>query len=105
MIAVKGNNDRGPCAENLLETQSTTIQDHQIFVIHDVAQLKSTPIHSLFTVIISGHSHQPTVTEHNGLFFLNPGSAGPRRFSLPITVAQITIEARIFSHQFLHLTQ
>jgi len=104
VIAVKGNNDRGPWAESLSNTQSTTIQGHQIFVIHDVTQFESDPIHSPFKVIISGHSHKPTVTEQNDMLFLNPGSAGPRRFSLPITVAKIHIEGLSLSHQFIHLT-
>lgn len=105
VLAVKGNNDQGPWTDSLPETQSTTIQGHHIFVIHDVKQFKNDPIHSPFTVIISGHSHKPTVTEHNGLLFLNPGSAGPRRFSLPITIALIHIDGLTLSYQFIHLTQ
>ncbi|MDA0738011.1 MAG: metallophosphoesterase family protein [Nitrospirae bacterium] len=105
VLAVKGNNDQGSWADSLPETQSTTIQSHHIFVIHDVKRFKNDPIHSPFTIIISGHSHKPTVTEHNGLLFLNPGSAGPRRFSLPITVALIHIDGLTLSHQFIHLTQ
>lgn len=105
VVAVKGNNDRGPWATSIPETQSTTFGRHQILVIHDVKQLELDPIHSPFTIIISGHSHKPTVTEQNGILFLNPGSAGPRRFSLPITLAKIRIEGHILSHQFIYLTQ
>lgn len=104
VIAVKGNNDLGLWAASIPHTQSTTIGGHQILVIHDVKQLDLDPIHSPFTFIISGHSHKPTATEHNGILFLNPGSAGPRRFTLPITVARVKIEGPHVSHEFIHLT-
>ncbi len=105
VLAVKGNNDQDPWADSLPETESTTIHGHHIFVIHNVKQFESDPMHSPFTIIISGHSHKPTTTEHNGMLYLNPGSAGPRRFSLPITVALIHIVGHTLSHQFIHLTQ
>ena len=105
VLAVKGNNDRGAWADSLPETESTTIHGRHIFVIHDIKQFKTDPIHSPFTIVISGHSHKPTVTERNNILFLNPGSAGPRRFSLPISLARIDIEGLTLSHQFIHLPQ
>ena len=105
VIAIRGNNDRGRWATMIPTTQSTTIGEHHIFVIHDVRQLKINPIHSQYTVIISGHSHKPTVTEHNGTGFLNPGSAGPRRFSLPTTLARLKIQGSHLFHEFIHLDQ
>ena len=104
IIAIKGNNDLGPWAKAIPTTQSTTIGGHQIFVIHDVKQYEFDPIHAPFTIIISGHSHKPTVTEQNGILFLNPGSAGPRRFTLPITVARLYIQGPRLSHEFISLT-
>ena len=104
VLAIKGNNDVGSWAKSILTTQSTTIGEHHIFVIHDVKQLEIDPIHSPYTVIISGHSHKPTVNEHNGTVFLNPGSAGPKRFSLPTTLARLSIQGPRLSHEFITLS-
>ncbi len=103
VIAVKGNNDQGPWTDSLPTTQSTRIGGHQILVIHDLTQWKRDPIHSPFTIIISGHSHKPTATERNRMLFLNPGSAGPRRFTLPVTLARVTIEGIRLSHEIIYL--
>jgi putative phosphoesterase len=89
VTAVRGNNDAGPWAAALPESATLTFGDTTIFLLHDRKQLPSPP--PLTQVVIAGHSHRPSVTEEAGVLFLNPGSAGPRRFSLPISLALLTL--------------
>jgi uncharacterized protein len=103
VAAIKGNNDLGPWAKTIPTTHSTTIGTHHIFIIHDVKQFEIDSMPTPYTIVISGHSHKPTATAHNGILFLNPGSAGPRRFSLPITLARLRLQGPRLSHEFLSL--
>jgi len=91
VTAVKGNCDRGPWAERLRETASLRVGGHLLHVIHNLAQLELEPGALGIRVIISGHSHKPLVEEHGGVLFINPGSAGPRRFRLPVSVGELVI--------------
>jgi putative phosphoesterase len=93
VLAVRGNNDREPWAESLPETVTTEIAGLRLYVIHDLKALPTDPTHLGVDVIISGHSHKPTVERRAGVMLLNPGSAGPRRFSLPIAVARLSVGA------------
>lgn len=86
---MRGNNDTGPWATALPETVTLTFGDTTLFLLHDRKQLPAPP--PAAQVVIAGHSHRPTVTEESGVLFLNPGSAGPRRFSLPISLALLTL--------------
>jgi putative phosphoesterase len=100
VTAVRGNNDQGRWAEALPETAVLQVEDALIYVIHDLAQLDLDPAAAGFRVVVSGHSHRPSVDEEGGVLYLNPGSAGPRRFKLPIAVAELvvrgtTVRARI----------
>ena len=104
VIAVRGNNDRGPWATSIPETQFTSVGAHEFLVIHDINQLDLDALHTTYTVVISGHSHKPTITEQNGILFLNPGSSGPRRFTLPVTMARLNIQGPRLSHEIIHLT-
>ena len=87
VVAVRGNNDRDAWAASLPEIVKTEIGGVRIWVVHNLQELAANPASA--NVVISGHSHCPRVERRDGLLFLNPGSAGPRRFSLPIAVARI----------------
>jgi uncharacterized protein len=91
VTAVRGNNDRGPWANPIAETQVIQVADVAIYVIHDVAELDRDPVAAGVHVVVSGHSHKPAVQTRHGVLYVNPGSAGPRRFSLPIAVAELEI--------------
>lgn len=91
VVAVRGNNDKAPWAEELPETLSFSVRGHTIHVLHDLAQIDLSPKAAGVDVVISGHSHKPQVEDHEGVLFINPGSAGPRRFRLPIAVAKLYV--------------
>lgn len=91
VTAVRGNNDKGPWARAIAETEILQVENVFIYVIHDVAELDLDPPAAGFQVVVSGHSHQPTVQTRNGVLYVNPGSSGPRRFKLPIAVAELAV--------------
>ena len=91
LIAVRGNNDRGDWAARLRESELFRIGDAFIYAIHDVAAIDIEPRAAGVQVIVSGHSHQPSIRRDDGVLYVNPGSAGPRRFRLPISVGELTI--------------
>ena len=91
VTAVRGNNDKGAWAMRLSETEVLEIDEVLIYVLHDLAALDVDPAAAGFRVVVSGHSHRPRITERDGVLYVNPGSAGPRRFSLPIAAAELTI--------------
>jgi len=91
VTAVRGNNDKGPWARAIAESQVLQVGDVFIYVIHDLAELDLDPVAAGFQVVVSGHSHKPAVQTRDGVLYVNPGSAGPRRFSLPIAVAELEI--------------
>jgi len=92
VTAVRGNNDRGGWAEKLPSTQILEIGGVLLYVLHDVKELGLDPRTAGFGAVISGHSHQPQQEERDGVLFFNPGSAGPRRFKLPVAVGRLTVE-------------
>ena len=89
VVAVRGNNDRDAWAASIPEIATAEIAGSRLYVIHDLKTLAGDPAGLGVDVIISGHSHQPSVRHQPGYLLLNPGSAGPRRFSLPIAVARL----------------
>lgn len=93
VTAVRGNIDKGTWARKLPETQVLELSGISIYVLHDVGMLDLKPQAAGFTVVISGHSHVPKQETRDGVLYFNPGSAGPRRFKLPITVGRLIIEA------------
>ena len=91
VTAVRGNNDRGAWAERVRETELLRVGGVCVYAIHDLAELDIEPAAAGIHVVISGHSHKPRVMERDGVLFVNPGSAGPRRFKLPVSVAELLI--------------
>jgi uncharacterized protein len=92
VTAIRGNVDRGAWATALPETEFVEIEGISIFMLHDLAQLDLKPEAAGFHVVIYGHSHQPKIEEKNGVLYFNPGSAGPRRFRLPVRVGRLVID-------------
>ena len=88
---VRGNNDKDPWGAQLPEWLALEFEGVGIHVRHDVKELDVDPVAAGFRVVIAGHSHKPVVAERDGVLFVNPGSAGPRRFSLPVTVGYLTV--------------
>ncbi len=89
VTAVRGNNDHGPWADALPETAWLQIEGVAVCVVHDLKTLK---LDRPAGVVIAGHSHKPLVERREGMLFVNPGSAGPRRFSLPVSVGELLVE-------------
>jgi putative phosphoesterase len=101
--AVRGNNDTQAWAASLPDTQLLELAGVRFHVIHDLKELRIDPGAAAVQVIVSGHSHQPSVSERAGVIYLNPGSAGPRRFRLPISVAEIRIEGASIQPRLVQL--
>ena len=93
VVAVRGNNDRGAWARDIPERVTHECGGHRLHLLHDVKELALDRDGADVDVVIAGHSHRPSIVERDGVLFLNPGSAGPRRFSLPISVATLTLGA------------
>jgi uncharacterized protein len=91
LIAVRGNNDTGPWATRLPVTELIRVGNVFVYVIHDLAELDIDPAAAGVRVIVSGHSHKPMIEERGEVLYVNPGSSGPRRFKLPISVGEITV--------------
>jgi hypothetical protein len=91
VVAVRGNNDRGAWAETLREKEVLDIGGVRICMVHDLQELDFDPAAEGIKVVISGHSHRPSVKKERGVLYINPGSAGPRRFRLPISLAFLQI--------------
>ena len=92
VTAVRGNNDRGAWAEALRESELVRLGDVFVYAIHDVAEIDIEPGAAGVRVVVSGHSHRPSVDERDGVLWVNPGSAGPRRFRLPISAGELALE-------------
>ncbi len=103
VVAIRGNNDRGAWARRFPETAVVKVGSVRIYVIHDVNELDIEPAAAGFRVVISGHSHQPTVVRRGGVLFLNPGSAGPHRFKLPVAVARLRVRGESVRHRIVKL--
>jgi putative phosphoesterase len=92
VTAVRGNNDHGPWARAIPLTQVVDAAGALIYVVHDVGDLDVDPAAGGFAAVIAGHSHRPRNELRDGVLWFNPGSAGPRRFTLPIALGRLTIE-------------
>jgi putative phosphoesterase len=93
VVAVRGNNDRGAWATALAETEVVDAGGRSLYVLHDLNTLDLDPRAARFDAVIAGHSHQPRIDRRDGVLYLNPGSAGPRRFRLPIALAWLEVHA------------
>ncbi len=93
MVAVQGNMDKGEWANELQEIEYIEIEGKQICVIHDIDRLDLEPAQAGIDVVVYGHSHRPAIDRQDGVLYLNPGSAGPRRFDLPISMALLWIDS------------
>jgi len=91
VVAVRGNNDRDAWAADIPETEVVEVGGVSLYVLHDLHELDLDPRAAGFAAVIAGHSHQPRLDERDGVIYLNPGSAGPRRFKLPISLARLTV--------------
>jgi putative phosphoesterase len=92
VTAVRGNNDKGAWAASLAEFEGIELAGRHIYLLHDIAELDLDPAAAGFAAVITGHSHKPKIESRDGVLFINPGSAGPRRFKLPITVGFLEID-------------
>ena len=104
VTVVRGNNDRGAWADALPETELVKFGGIFIYVIHDLAQLDIDPNGAGVRAVVSGHSHRPVIEHRDGVVFVNPGSAGPRRFKLPISVAELVVTGDLVSARIVELT-
>jgi len=102
VVAVRGNNDRGEWAESLPDWEVVEIGAVSIYMLHDVKEIDISPA-GAFQVVVSGHSHKPAVEDRRGVLYVNPGSAGPRRFSLPISLAHLRVEGSTVNAKLIEL--
>ena len=103
LVAIKGNVDKGAWARSLPATKALRAGDAQVFVIHNVNELEFDPAARGYQVVISGHSHQPSIVTRAGVLFVNPGSAGPKRFKLPVAVATLRVDGLAVSAEIAYL--
>lgn len=103
LTAVRGNNDQGAWAEAVPETALLELGGLRLYAIHDLAQLDIDPVAAGVRVVVAGHSHRPRAEERDGVLYLNPGSAGPRRFRLPISAAELKIERGVVTPRIVEL--
>ncbi|MFM0129415.1 metallophosphoesterase family protein [Paraburkholderia sediminicola] len=100
VTAVRGNNDIGEPVASLPTHVKLTVQQVTILVVHDIADVGDDPRTEGIGVVVTGHSHKPAISERDGVLFVNPGSAGPRRFKLPISAGMLIIEGARASATF-----
>jgi putative phosphoesterase len=103
VIAVRGNIDKGDWALRLPLTAMVEAASARIYLIHDVHDLKIDPSAAGFAMVVSGHSHQASCEERSGVLYVNPGSAGPRRFRLPVTLARVDLTRSPWEVEFIEL--
>jgi hypothetical protein len=102
--AVRGNVDRGEWARRLPETEVVVVGDGALYVLHDLHDLDLNPRTAGFAAVISGHSHRPAIRERDGVLFINPGSAGPRRFGLLVSVVRLWVRGEALEAELVDLT-
>lgn len=103
VTAVRGNNDRDSWARGIAETEVLQVGEVFIHVLHDLAQLDVDPAAAGFQIVVSGHSHQPRIEERGGVLYVNPGSCGPRRFKLPVAVAELSVSGKSVKAKLVEL--
>jgi uncharacterized protein len=103
VAAVRGNTDRGAWAGNLPLTRVVEIGGVHLYVLHELFCLDLDPAAAGLAAVIFGHSHAPHLEQKNGVLFLNPGSAGPRRFTLPVSLARLRVQDSLLSAELIDL--
>jgi putative phosphoesterase len=103
VTAVRGNIDRAAWARDLPLTATVAVGSARLYVLHDVKALDLDPAGS-FAAVIAGHSHQPRMDQRNGVLYFNPGSAGPRRFRLPVSVGRLTVAGARVTGELIELS-
>ena len=103
VVAVRGNVDRGSWADGLSKRETAEAAGRFIFMLHDLAELDLEPVAAGTHVVISGHSHIVRAERRDGVLYLNPGSAGPRRFNLQVTVALLRVTASTIEEEIVEL--
>jgi len=103
--AIRGNIDRGPWAGAFPEEDLVEIEDTRIYILHDRNAMTLDPESSGFDVVVSGHSHNPKIERLGGVLYVNPGSAGPRRFRLPVAIAKLRIKGAEVEASIQELTR
>ncbi len=103
LVFIRGNIDTGAWASDWPRTAVAEAGPVILYVLHDLHALDLNPAAAGFHIVVSGHSHKPARAERNGVLYLNPGSAGPRRFRLPVTVARLDLSATPWNVEFVDL--
>jgi putative phosphoesterase len=103
VVAVRGNVDKEEWAQRLPLTAVAEAGEVLIYVLHDVNAMDLNPRAAGFQIVVSGHSHEPGQMEREGVLYVNPGSAGPRRFQLPVTVARLDLGIRPYAVELVEL--
>jgi uncharacterized protein len=104
VTAIRGNVDKGEWAEDYPDARTVRLGGRTIYVLHDLKELQLDPVSCGVDVVVSGHSHVPRMETINGVLYLNPGSAGPRRLNLPITLATLELTANSLRSSIHHLS-
>ena len=103
LSAVRGNNDRGEWAVAVPDTDTVLIGGITVHVLHDLAELSIDAAAAGVQVVVSGHSHQPRMQWRDGVLFINPGSAGPRRFKLPVSIGRLLVHGTVVEGELISL--
>jgi len=103
LAAIRGNNDTEAWALATPETRTVEAGGKRFYLLHDLKTLAIEPVAAGIDVVVAGHSHQPLAETRDGVLYLNPGSAGPRRWRLPVTLARLHLVAGQIEHEFVHL--
>ena len=103
VVAIRGNVDKGAWAATLPATKIVEVDELLIYVLHNIADLERDPPTGGFAAVIFGHSHRPSLETREGVLYLNPGAAGPRRFGLPVTIARVRISGRDLHPEIVEL--
>jgi hypothetical protein len=103
VTAVRGNNDKGEWADALAEFELVRFGEIFLFVVHDLTQIDIDPVDAGVHVVVSGHTHKPLVTERKGVVYANPGSAGRRRFKLPVSIGELMVDGTSIVPHLLEL--
>jgi uncharacterized protein len=103
--AVRGNIDRSGSCDHLPETDVLLFEGHYVYLLHDIGTLRLDPAAARFSAVLYGHSHKPSIEHRKGVLYFNPGSCGPRRFELPITIGLLTVDPESpLKAEIVHLT-